>query len=428
MLCSVLLSQISVFFFFFLTTGKNNSTGDLSYDLKTWLSAAMVNPDTCIEGFEGTNTLLKSLVAGGISQITSSIQELLPNIDGGKTPSSGDGGFPAWVQHEDRKLLAAINGVTPDVVVAKDGSGNFTAIMDAVAAAPEYSMKRFVIYVKGGVYNEYVEIKKKRWNIMMVGDGINRTIITGNRNFIDGWTTFRSATFAVSGRGFIARDMTFENSAGPAKHQAVAFRSDSDLSVYYRVEVRGYQDSLYTHTMRQFYRDCVIRGTVDFIFGNAAAVFQNCSILARKGLDNQKNTITAHGKKDPNQATGYSIQFCSIGADADLLPFANSSYTYLGRPWKNFSTTVVMQSYISAAVRPEGWLEWNGPMYLDTLYYGEYMNYGPGAAVGRRVRWPGFHLLNTSSEASNFTVAQFIEGNLWLPSTGVRYSAGFQQV
>ncbi|CAL1390118.1 unnamed protein product [Linum trigynum] len=222
--------------------------------------------------------------------------------------------------------------------------------------------------------------------------------------------------------------MTFENSAGPAKHQAVAFRSDSDLSVYYRVEVRGYQDSLYTHTMRQFYRDCVIRGTVDFIFGNAAAVFQNCSILARKGLDNQKNTITAHGKKDPNQATGYSIQFCSIGADADLLPFANSSYTYLGRPWKNFSTTVVMQSYISAAVRPEGWLEWNGPMYLDTLYYGEYMNYGPGAAVGRRVRWPGFHLLNSSSEASNFTVAQFIEGNLWLPSTGVRYSAGFQQV
>ena len=85
-----------------------------------------------------------------------------------------------------------------DVVVAADGTGNFTKIMDAVLAAEDYSMKRFVIYIKRGVYKENVEIKKKKWNLMMVGDGIDATIISGNRNFMDGWTTFRSATFGKS--------------------------------------------------------------------------------------------------------------------------------------------------------------------------------------------------------------------------------------
>ncbi|XP_057985783.1 pectinesterase/pectinesterase inhibitor PPE8B isoform X2 [Hevea brasiliensis] len=396
--------------------GKNNSTGDLNSDLRTWLSAALVNQDTCIDGFEGTSSILKSLAAGGLNQITSLVQELLSKVDSKRnsktngvaftgSKSAKNDKFPSWIKHEDRKLLV-INGVTPDAIVAADGTGNFTKIMDAVSAAPDYSMRRYVIYIKNGLYTEYVEIKKKKWNLMMVGDGMGATVISGNRNFIDGWTTFRSATF------------------GAAKHQAVALRSDSDLSVFFRCEVRGHQDTLYTHTMRQFYRECRISGTVDFIFGDATAVFQDCQILAKKGLPSQKNTITAHGRKDPNQPTGYSIQFCNITADIDLLPYANSTYTYLGRPWKNFSRTVFMQSYISNAIRPEGWLEWNGDQYLDTLYYGEYSNYGPGSGLTNRVRWPGYHIFNTSYQANNFTVAQFIEGNLWLPSTGVRYTAG----
>ncbi|KAB5552448.1 hypothetical protein DKX38_009759 [Salix brachista] len=421
---------------FIIFAGKHNSTGDLSSDLRTWLSAALVNQDTCIEGLDGSSSILKGLVSGGLNQITSSVQQLLKNVDPRTTSKSSEGGysgsksgnknqFPSWVKHEDRKLLV-LNGVTSDVIVAADGTGNFTKIMDAVTAAPDYSMHRHIIYIKKGVYNEYVDIKKKKWNLMMVGEGMGATIITGNRNFIDGWTTFRSATFAVSGRGFIARDITFENTAGPSKHQAVALRSDSDLSVLFRCEIKGYQDSLYTHTMRQFYRECRVSGTVDFIFGDATAVFQNCQILARKGLPNQKNTITAHGRKDPSQPTGYSIQFCNISADIDLLPYVNSTYTYLGRPWKNFSRTIIMQSHMSNAISPEGWLEWNGNVYLDTLYYGEYINYGPGAGLGRRVKWPGYHLMNDSTQASNFTVANFIEGNLWLPSTGVRYTAGFE--
>ena len=106
------------------------------------------------------------------------------------------------------------------------------------------------------------------------------------------------------------------------------------------------------------------------------------------------------------------------------MPFMNTTQTYLGRPWKTYSRTVFMQSYMSEVVRPEGWLEWNADFALNTLYYAEYHNSGGGAALERRVRWPGYRPLNDSSQASNFTVSQFIEGNLWLPSTGVTYTAG----
>ncbi|GMH04133.1 hypothetical protein Nepgr_005972 [Nepenthes gracilis] len=437
-------------------TGKSSGTGKMSADLRTWLSAALVNQDTCIDGFEGTNSFVKELVAGSLGQITSSVREIInmvrdvpgqgKPINGGSTAKGGSGGgkgvgkprggrklamagddsFPSWISPKSRKLLVASGVPTPNVVVAADGSGNFTKLMDAVAAAPDHSATRFVIYVKKGVYAENVEIKRKKTNIMIYGDGMDTTIITGNRSFVDGWTTYRTATFAVSGSGFIARDLTIQNTAGPQKHQAVAFRSDSDLSALYRCAFRGYQDTLYTHTNRQFYRECTITGTVDFIFGNAVTVFQSCTIQPKKGLPNQKNTITAQGRKEPEDVSGFSFQSCNIKADTDLQQASGNSsmYTYLGRPWKKYSRTVIMESYIGDVVRPEGWLEWNGNLFLDTLFYAEYMNYGPGSALGSRVKWPGYHVFNSSAQAMNFTVAEFIEGNLWLPQTGVKYIAG----
>ncbi|KAF5743134.1 Pectinesterase/pectinesterase inhibitor PPE8B [Tripterygium wilfordii] len=411
------------------TNGKDNSTGDLGSDLKTWISAVLANQDTCIDGFEGTNSFVKGVVAGSLGQITSLVQDLLTMIHTpSKSKSSGraktEQNLPSWFKYEDQKLMDVKGTTTADAIVAQDGTGQYTKIMDAIAAAPDNSLNRFVIYVKKGVYNEYVEIKKKKWNLVMIGDGMDVTVITGNRSVPEGYTTFRSATFAVSGRGFIARDITFENTAGPQKHQAVALRSDSDLSVFYRCAIKGYQDTLYTHTMRQFYRECRISGTIDFIFGDATVVFQNCQILAKRGLPNQKNTITAHGRKDPNEPTGFSFQFCNFTADADLLPFANSIETYLGRPWKLYSRTVILQSYMSDVIRPKGWLEWNADFALDTLYYGEFKNYGVGAGLGSRVNWRGYHAFNDSAQASNYTVALFIEGNSWLPPTGVTYIAG----
>lgn len=225
----------------------------------------------------------------------------------------------------------------------------------------------------------------------------------------------------VKGRGFLARNITFENTAGPLMHQAVAFRSDSEFSVVYHCAIRGYQDTLYVHSLRQFYKECRITGTVDFIFGRGTAVFQNCQILAREGLPNQKNTITAHGRELSTDSSGFSIQYCDISAESDVtIP------TYLGRPWKNFSRTVIMRSNISSAIRPEGWLEWNGSLYLDTLFYAEYRNYGPGGELGGRVKWPGYHILNGSDQVKQFTVDEFIAGNTWLPSTGIGYTAGLE--
>lgn len=231
---------------------------------------------------------------------------------------------------------------------------------------------------------------------------------------------------AVCGDGFVAIDMTFRNTAGPEKHQAVAVRNSADLSTFYRCSFEGYQDTLYVHSLRQFYRECDIYGTVDFIFGNAAAVFQQCNLYARKPLPNQKNAFTAQGRTDPNQNTGISIHNCSIKAAPDWAMDWNATTmttNYLGRPWKQYSRTVYMQSYIGDLISPVGWLEWNGTVGLETLYYGEFENYGPGADTSLRVNWPGYSLMNLT-QAMNFTVYNFTMGDTWLPYTDIPFSGG----
>ena len=101
--------------------------------------------------------------------------------------------WPKWMSVADRRLLQAPT-VTPNVVVAADGSGNFKTVAAAVAAAPEKSSSRYVIRIKAGVYNENVEVPKHKTNIMFLGDGASTTVITGSRNVFDGSTTFHSAT------------------------------------------------------------------------------------------------------------------------------------------------------------------------------------------------------------------------------------------
>lgn len=437
-----------------LSKFSSNAAGDV----RTFLSAGLTNQDTCMEGFADAKGVVKDQLLGGVIQIAELVSNSLAmfsKISGVSDdlkrppknhnrrllfdPDSGldrndfgseENGFPKWLSAGDRRLLQATQSnatLAANVVVALDGTGNYTNITAAVMAAPDNSIKRFIIHVKAGVYHEQVSIKKKKINIMLIGDGMDSTVITGNVNVFDGNTTFRSATVAVTGNGFIARDIGFENTAGPFKHQAVALRVGSDQSVLFRCSMKGYQDTLYAHSLRQFYRECKIYGTVDFIFGNAAVVFQNCEIIARKPLFNQIITVTAQSRKDPNQNTGTSIHSCNISAAPDLVPVKSSFPAYLGRPWKPFSRTVIMQSYLGDIVHPQGWVPWNSSnLNLDTIYYGEFMNFGPGAGVAKRVNWTGFHALNNSVEANAFTVAQFIDGNKWLPSTGVTYLSGLK--
>lgn len=144
----------------------------------------------------------------------------------------------------------------------------------------------------------------------------------------------------------------------------MAVRNSADFSTFYRCSFEGYQDTLYVHSLRQFYKECDIYGTIDFIFGNAAAVFQTCNLYVRKPLLEQKNTITAQGRTDLNQNTGISIQNCTVEAAPGLASNLSSNLNYLGRPWKQYSRTVFMESYIGEFISPNGWLEWNGTFGL----------------------------------------------------------------
>ncbi|XP_027365836.1 pectinesterase-like isoform X1 [Abrus precatorius] len=405
------------------------------HDLQTLLSGAMTNLYTCLDGFAYSKAKVRERIEKKLLEISHHVSNslaMLKKVPGVKKTTSKSEvfpeygkmkkGFPSWVSSKDRKLLqSAVNQTKFDLVVAKDGTGNFTTIGEALAVAPNSSTTRFVIHIKAGAYFENVEVIRKKTNLMFVGDGIGKTVVKASRNVVDGWTTFQSATFAVVGEGFIAKGITFENSAGPEKHQAVALRSGSDFSAFYQCSFVGYQDTLYVHSLRQFYRECDIYGTVDFIFGNAAVVFQNCNLYARKPNQNQKNLFTAQGREDPNQNTGISILNCKIAAAADLIPVKSSFKSYLGRPWKLYSRTVYLKSFMEDLIDPAGWLEWNGTFALDTLYYGEYMNKGPGSNTSARVTWPGYRVINSSTEASQFTVAQFIQGNEWLNSTGIPF-------
>ncbi|XP_024960490.1 pectinesterase 2-like [Cynara cardunculus var. scolymus] len=393
------------------------------FDAQTWLSAALTNLETCRAGFVELNAsdYMLPLMSNNVTKLISNT--LAINNGSTSLKQAYKDGFPTWVKPGDRKLLQTT--VRANLVVAQDGSGDHRTIKAAVdAAAKRSGSGRFVIYIKRGVYRENIEIGNKMKNIMLVGDGMKYTIITGSRSVGGGSTTFDSGTVIVTGSGFIARGITFRNTAGPQNHQAVALRSSSDLSVFYRCGFEGYQDTLYVHSQRQFYKECYIYGTVDFIFGNAAVVFQNCMIYGRRPMASQKITITAQGRTDPNQNTGISIQNSRIMAASDLRPVLSSFRAFLGRPWKQYSRTVYLKNYLDSLVDPVGWLEWDGNFALKTLYYGEYRNTGPGSSTSRRVKWGGYRVITNSNEASRFTVANFIAGRSWLPGTGVPFTAG----
>lgn len=228
------------------------------------------------------------------------------------------------------------------------------------------------------------------------------------------------------GNGFVGKSMGFQNTAGPEGHQAVALRVQADASAFYNCRIDGYQDSLYVQAHRQFYRNCVISGTIDFIFGDSSTLIQNSLIIVRMPMKGQKNSVTAHGRKDRRQTTGLVIQNCRIVPEQKLAPMKNVYPSYLGRPWKEYSRTVIMESIIGDVIQPAGWMEWQGNFALDTLDYAEYGNQGPGSATNQRVRWRGFHVITNRNEALQYTAGQFLQGNTWLPLTGAPHILGLK--
>ncbi|PON63107.1 Pectin lyase fold/virulence factor [Parasponia andersonii] len=422
-------------------------------DLKTLLSAAITNQETCLDGFshdKADEKVRKVLIAGEVhvERLCSNVLAMIKNMTdtdiaaerlraSGTSSTSGtdnrkllgdmtavdEHGWPEWLSAADRRLLQSGSG-TANVVVAADGSGDYRTVSEAVKAAPDNSKTRYVIRIKAGVYRENVDVSKKKKNIMFWGDGRKNTIITASRNVVDGSTTFNSATVAAVGSGFLARDITFQNTAGPSKHQAVALRVGSDLSAFYQCDMLAYQDTLYVHSNRQFYINCLVAGTVDFIFGNAGAVLQDCDIHARRPNSGQKNMVTAQGRVDPNQNTGIVIHKSRIGSTSDLRTVQSSFPTYLGRPWKAYSRTVILKTDISDVIVPAGWHEWDGSFALNTLVYREYQNTGAGSDTSRRVTWKGYKVITSVNEAQQYTAGNFISGGSWLSGTGFPFSLG----
>ncbi|KAH7859905.1 hypothetical protein Vadar_006927 [Vaccinium darrowii] len=315
------------------------------------------------------------------------------------------------------------SGLTADVTVCK-GKCDFATVQEAVDKAPDNLVgKRFVVGIKEGVYEEIVRVPLEKKNLVFLGDGMGKTVITGSLNVGQpGISTYNTATVGVLGDGFMASGLTIQNTAGPDAHQAVAFRSDSDLSVIENCEFIGNQDTLYAHALRQFYKSCKIQGNVDFIFGNSASIFQDCLILVRprqlQPEKGEKNAVTAHGRTDPAQTTGFVFQNCVVNGTDDYMAlyYKNPKVhkNYLGRPWKEYSRTVFIQCNLEALVSTDGWLPWSGDFALNTLYYGEFKNSGVGADLTGRVSWssqiPADHIYS-------YSVENFIQGNEWIPTS-----------
>ncbi|KAH6761212.1 hypothetical protein C2S51_018161 [Perilla frutescens var. frutescens] len=397
-----------------------NST---SFDVQIWLSAALTNLDNCKTTITEQNVTNPIFLHNNASVLIRN--SLAINDELMKETTGRHDGFHRWFLDEELLNLSELKKDNA-IVVAQDGSGNFRTIKEGLDASHNRRSKgRVVIHVKLGTYREYLEISREMKNVMLVGDGIGKTIITGDRCARSGFTTRESATVKVMGDGFVARDITFRNTAGAAGGQGVALLSTSDQSAFYRCAFEGYQDTLWIDSNRQFYKECQIYGSVDFIFGNAAVVIQSSFIYVRPPQHGQQVVITAQSRTEPIQPTGISIINCKIQADPNQRQALRGFRVYLGRPWESYASVVFLRSSIDGMVDPAGWMDWNKEVARrSTVYYGEYGNYGPGSSTNRRVKWRGFKVIRDVGEAQKFCVSNFINGQVWLPQTGVPFSDG----
>ncbi|NIG54040.1 pectinesterase family protein [Chitinophaga sp. Cy-1792] len=276
--------------------------------------------------------------------------------------------------------------------VAKDGSGDFKYIQDAIDAMRVYPLMPIVLYIKNGVYNEKIELPATNTDVRFVGESVDSTIITFNDYSGRGkLTTFTSFTAKISGNRFLAENITFVNAAGPVG-QAVALYVDADRAVFRNCRFLGHQDTIFTggEQSRQLFVDCYIEGTTDFIFGPATAYFRNCRIHCKA------NSFITAASTTKGNAYGYVFADCKVTADSSVTAVS------LGRPWRGDAKTVFLRCELPACIKAAGWDNWGNPQNEQTVYYGEYKNTGKGNQPAKRVSWS--HQL-TAREAAAYTEA-----------------------
>jgi pectinesterase len=276
---------------------------------------------------------------------------------------------------------AAARAKSVEIVVAADGSGNFRSVQEAIMSVPAGSADSpVIIHVRPGTYRELIYVQREKRFFRLVGEDAATTVLTydlnANMTGRDGKPigTFRTPSTQIDADDFAAENITFENSAGPIG-QALALRVDGDRVVFRRCRFLGWQDTILLNRGRHYFEDCYVTGHVDFIFGGATAFFERCHIhCLRDGY------VTAASTPD-NQPFGFVFSHCRITGETP------SVRTYLGRPWRAYSSVIYLNTEMSAVVRPEGWHNWNFPERETTARYAEHGSTGAGANPRGRVPW-----------------------------------------
>ncbi len=276
--------------------------------------------------------------------------------------------------------------------VARDGSGDYKYIQDAIDAMRVYPLQPITLYIKNGVYNEKIELPATNVDVNFIGESADSTIIVFNDYSGRGkLTTFTSYTAKISGNRFFAQNITFKNTAGPVG-QAVALYVDADKAVFKNCRFIGNQDTIFAsgESSRQYFTDCYIEGTTDFIFGPATALFENCIIHCKA------NSFITAANTPQGKAFGFVFLNCTITTDSLVTEL------YLGRPWRSYAKTVFINCQLPAAIVPAGWSNWDNPENEKTVFYAEYKNRGKGANITRRVQWSK---QLTDADTSQYTIA-----------------------
>lgn len=301
------------------------------------------------------------------------------------------------------------------ITVAKDASGDFQSIQEAVNSTRDLGPGEVEIFIKNGVYNEKLVIPTWKHQLTLIGESKDQTIIKGNdySGKIDSVTgeklnTFTSYTILVQGDDIHFKNLSIQNT-WCERGQAVALHVEGDRFMAENCNLLGCQDTLYTATegSRQYYKNCYIEGTTDFIFGQATCVFEECTI---KSLANSYVTAAA---TPANQEFGY------VFFDCELIAKDGVDKVYLGRPWRSYAKTVFINSTLGEHIVEKGWDPWTGdqmfPQKEKTTYYAEYRSKGKGASPKTRVAWS--HQL-TKNEMKKYTLEKIFQkaNNSWQPN------------
>ncbi|WP_228852561.1 pectinesterase family protein [Aegicerativicinus sediminis] len=301
-----------------------------------------------------------------------------------------------------------------EITVSKDGEGDYSTIQEAINSTRDLGPAEVKIHIKNGVYQEKIEIPTWKHKLTLIGEDRESTIISNNdfSGKIDSKTglnmsTFTSYTLLVRGDDIKIENLTIRNSSC-GEGQAVALHVEGDRFIIKNSNLIGCQDTLYTATegSRQYYENCYIEGTTDFIFGEATAVFKDCVIHSKV------NSFVTAAATPANQDFGYVFFNCKLKAGEGV------NKVYLGRPWRPYAKTVFINCELGSHILAPGWDPWTGdkmfPEKEKTTYYAEYNSVGPGASINTRVAWS--HQLNKEEVKTYNLINIFKKENSWFPN------------